>query len=84
MAFVVKLLVIFFGSGFVTLFAFWIARQTSEVPKLILGLYQNQNKKLKVNKETKISSGSGIYELSFQDKKITEVFSSNMGMKILN
>ena len=82
MAFFVKLTVIFFGSGFVTLLALWIAKEACEIPKLILGLYKNR--KLKVNKENKISSTTGIYEVFFQDLKTTKIFSSHKGMKILN
>ena len=71
-AFLIKLLTIFIGCGLFTLFAFWIAKQTSTIPGLIIA----SSKKLK-------NSRSGLYEVLFPDKSRLKLFSSDKGIEII-
>ena len=82
----VKLIVIFTGCGFGTLLAYWIARETSLIPKLIFESEQRFDKgRILLTKKEKVSSESGFYELFIpekQSKQNLKIFSSHKGMKI--
>jgi len=80
-ALLIKLTTIFFGSGIVILFAFWIASEISTIPKLIFSL--SKKKGLKIAKNTKISTRSGFYEVQVRDNDSIKIFSSPKGMKVL-
>lgn len=81
MAFLVKLLVIYIGSGLVSLLAFWIAKEVSLIPQLILQL--EKEKKLKIKNQNKISSETALYKVIFNSNKSVKLFSSHKGMKTL-
>ena len=82
MAFLIKLTVIFFGSGLMTLFAFWVGKEVSTIPKLILSSNKNKKEKLSIVKERKISSTSGVYEILLTGEPI-KIFSSHKGMRVV-
>ena len=82
MAFLIKVLVIFIGSGLVTLFAFWLAKEISTIPQLILNFIGRE--KLKLAKEIKMSSKSGVYEILSPVGQKFKLFSSHKGMKLIN
>ena len=90
-AFLIKLTTIFLGSGLVSLFAFWIAKQASLIPKLILDY--EEEKKITIAKHIKVSSRSSLYEVMVPQeisdrhshiKQTIRVFSSHRGMEIIN
>lgn len=85
-AFLIKLLTIFIGCGLFTLFAFWIAKQISTIPGLIIASSNKfkNSEKIKISKDTKISSQSGLYEVLFPNKSRLKLFSSDKGIKIIN
>ena len=78
-----KLLTIFFGSGVVTLFAYWLAKEVSIIPKLISESDKQMQSNLKVSvlNLEKISSHSGIYEISLPGHEPIKLFSSHKVMK---
>ena len=83
----VKLAVIFIGGGFVALLAYWIAKEVSLIPRLIIESEQKYDgKKILLSNKQKISSESGIYEIFVpekKDKQNIKIFSSHKGIKIL-
>lgn len=81
-ALLIKLTTIFFGSGIVILFAFWIVSETSTIPKLIFSL--SKKKDLKIAKNTKISTKSGFYEVQVSNNDSIKIFSTSKGIKVLN
>jgi hypothetical protein len=81
-ALLIKLTVIFLGSGIVTLLGYWITCETSTIPKLILCL--SKKKDLKIVKNTKISTKSSFYEVQVSDNDSIKLFSTSKGIKVLN
>ncbi len=84
-SFVIKLIIIFFGGGFLSLFATWVANQTSSIPRLIFNFENNNSKigRLKLVRFKNINPESACYEVSLPDGKMVNVFSSHGGMKII-
>lgn len=82
----IKLTTIFIGSGLIALFAFWVGKQTSTIPKLIFDLEQKKTKNQKINlkKNQKISTQSGLYEVLFPSGESLKLFSSHKGMKLMD
>lgn len=80
-ALLIKLTIIFLGSGILSLFAFWILRETSTIPKLIFNSTKDKN--LKITKNTKVSTKSALYEIQVSGNKPIKIFSSHKGMKLL-
>ena len=85
-AFLTKLTTIFIGSGLVTYFAFLIAKEIINLPRLIIEQETNKNLKEKVslNKTSKISLQSGFYEVLYPNSSPIKLFSSHKGMKLLS
>ena len=84
--FVIKLSIIFLGGGIVTLFATWVASQTSSIPGLILNFENNRSskiRKLRLVKYKNINPESGFYEVSLPGGNMLNIFSSSKGMKIV-
>ena len=82
MTFLIKLITIFLGSGFMSLFAFWLAKEISSLPGLILDC--EKNKELKIKKKTKVSSLSGFYEIFLPEGEKIKLLSTHKGMKVIN
>ncbi|MBI3591524.1 MAG: hypothetical protein HY094_09150 [Candidatus Melainabacteria bacterium] len=84
-AFLVKLTIIFLGSGLVLLLALWVSYESSAIARSVLKLeFGNiQEDKLKVLKHEKVSAQSGVYEVLVPGKDIVKLFSSHKGMKIV-
>ncbi len=87
LALLLKLFVIFTGGGIVTLLAYWIAREISQIPKLIFESGQKFDKgRVLLTRKEKVSSESGMYEIFIpekQSKQNIKIFSSHKGMRIL-
>lgn len=86
-AFLIKLTTIFVGSGIVSLLAFFIGKETSLIPKLIL-MFELDKKALKgeclrIQNHKKVDSESGLYEILLPDKKLIKIFSSHKSMKVV-
>ena len=81
----IKLIIIFFGSGFLTLFAVWIAKEVSVLVKdfMILKSEELVNERLTIIKKQKINSESDIYQISIGREKTMQVYSSNKNIKVL-
>lgn len=80
-----KLATIFVGSGLIFLFAFYIAKEVSMIPRLIITSdLREKKKKIKLGKIEKLSPDSGIYEVLLPDSKVVKLLSSNKGMTILS
>lgn len=83
-----KLATIFIGSGLFFLLAFYIAREVSTIPRLIIASNSKEKSlekwKIKLGKIEKLSPDSGIYEVLLPDSKVVKLLSSNKGMKILS
>ncbi|MBI2995809.1 MAG: hypothetical protein HYY52_03790 [Candidatus Melainabacteria bacterium] len=77
-SFLIKLTTIFLGSGLASLVAFYIAKEAKALPILVLNCLKERN----LIKSTKLSSQSGLYEISLQEK--IKLFSSHKEMKIIN
>ena len=84
-AHLVKLIVIFLGSGLGTLLAFWVGKEASTIPKLIYSYEQkqNSNKEISLAQYEKVSSKSGLYEVLVPSGKTIKLFSSHRGMKVV-
>lgn len=85
----VKLSVIFCGGGLAALFATWVAREASTIPKLVIERSKDnlKNKNVELIKCSKVSSHSGFYEISLlnsKEKEKIQIFSFHKGMKRLN
>lgn len=80
-----KLLTIFFGSGLVTLFAYWFAKEVSVIPKLILDFDKKtaSDYKISVSSFEKISASTGLYEISLPGQEKVKLFLSHKGIKRL-
>lgn len=84
-SFVLKHLVIFIGSGIVTLFAYWLLKEVSTVSKV---LFQFISKKLvegelKVTKRRKVSSLAGLYEVALTEGKKIKLFSTHKTIRVI-
>lgn len=86
LALLIKLTVIFLGGGLVSLFVVWIGEEISKVANLIIHseIAKEQEKKLRLSNCEKVSSLSGLYEISIQGDKALKLFSSHIGMRIFN
>lgn len=84
-SFLVKHFVIFIGSGIITLFAFWILREVSKVSRLFYSFISKNLKedKLRLTKRQKISTLSGLYELTLTNNKKIKLFSSHKAIRII-
>jgi len=86
-AFLLKLTTIFIGSCLISLFALFIAREMSLIPRLILMFELDKKafkeKSLVVQGHKKLDSESSIYEILLPSKKLIKVFSSHKGMKVV-
>lgn len=84
-AFLIKLTIIFLGSGIATLFAYFILKETSKIPKLICEyeIKENKKEKVKIIKQEKISSQSAFYEIFLPTRKSLKLFSSHKGIRII-
>lgn len=86
-ALMIKLIVIFTGCGFGSLFAYWVLREVTLIPKLIFDSEQRFDEgRVLIIKKEKVSSESGLYEIFIPEKKNKQnlkLFSSHKGMKIL-
>lgn len=82
----IKLTVIFLGGGLVSLFAVWIGEEISKVANLIINseIAKEKEKKLSLSNREKVSSLSGLYEISIQGNKALKLFSSHKGMRMFN
>ena len=80
-----KLIIVFLGSGFTSLFAYWLAREVSTIPGLIFEYDKKKalEHKILISNNEKISSQSGIYEVSLPNQEAIKLFSSQKGMKKL-
>ena len=81
----IKLTTIFFGGGFVTLLAVWVAQEMSTLARsvLISRNIKNDKDKIMLSNYEKISSHSGLYDIFVSDNKPIELFSSHKGMKLI-
>ena len=81
----IKLTVIFLGSGFATLLAVWAATESKNITKLVLCLNSSNDQKpvsrLVVKKQEKISAESSTYEITIPGGQKVKLFSSHKGMK---
>lgn len=75
--FLIKLLVVFIGSTIATLVAFFIGKEMSKIPSLLI-----LNKSVKKD-NLKSESSSGYYEILYNDTKSIKVFSSPRGIKVV-
>ena len=80
-----KLLTIFIGSGLSTLFAYWLAKEVSQIPKLILDCDKKtaSDYKVSVTGFEKISASTGLYEISLPGQEKIKLFSSHKEIKRL-
>ena len=81
----VKLTIIFLGSGLALLLALWVSYETSAIARLILQLeFGNaQRNKLKVIRHEKVSAQSGVYEVLVSGDETVKLFSSHKEMKLV-
>ena len=78
-AFLIKLSIVFAGSTTATLIAFFIGKEMSKIPSLLM-----INKVPLLKKHgSKSASSSGFYEILYNDKKSVKVFSSPRGIKLV-
>ncbi len=82
---VLKLIVIFIGSGIASLVAYWIVQQTIIITKLIM--LENKKtineKHLVVIKTKQVTEDVGFYEAVLPSGRSIKIFSSNSGMRII-
>ena len=82
----IKLTTIFIGSGCTTLFAYWVFKETSTIPKLIFDAEikkKNHAREMSILNHEKVSSRSGMYEIMLSNEQRLKLFSSHKGMKII-
>lgn len=81
----IKLFTIFIGSGLSSLFAYWLAKEVSAIPKLILDFDKKTalDYKISVSNFERISASTGLYEISLPEQEKIKLFSSHKGIKRL-
>lgn len=77
-----KTTIIFLGGGLVSLFAFWIARESSAIGKLLYVTLNSDSDSLKISKKKKTILKSALYEILISSGKTLKLFSSQKGIKI--
>lgn len=84
LALFVKLLIIFFGSGLISLIAFIVAKEASTIPRLILmkANATSEKENLKLDKIKNFKEMSAFYELTYNSSKKIKLFSSPTGIKV--
>ena len=84
-AFLIKLTIIFFGGGLISLLAYWVLKEARTIPKLILDseIGSMEEGKLYLAKREKISAKSGVYEVLFSGERKIKLFSSHKGIKLM-
>ena len=84
-SFTIKLLTIFLGSGFVSLLAYYVAREIIEVPKLILEheKYTKSLREISISSRKRINNNSASYEIVTKENNVLKILSSNQGMKLI-
>ena len=82
---VIKLTIIFVGSGISCLIAFWVTNEAKSLAKLIMCPNTSPNKDIEmvIVKSQNINSNIGFYEAKLNDGKTIKIFSSDSGMKII-
>lgn len=79
LAFLIKLSIVFIGSTIATFIAFFMGKEMSKIPSLLIA-----NKAPSYKKDyPKSTSSSGFYEIHYNDKKSIKVFSSPRGIKLV-
>lgn len=83
--FLIKLITIFFGCGFMSLIAMWVIGETSLLVRILLkNKVDNDKRDISVIKRIeKISAMSGMYEIALSEGKTINLFSSHKGMKLV-
>jgi hypothetical protein len=81
LSFLLKLIIIFLGGGLVSLFAFWVAKESNFASRLLYGILSG-TPDIKILKKKKIILKSAIYELLMPAGEKLKLFSSRKGIKI--
>ena len=80
-AFLLKLMIIFLGGGLVSLFAFWVAKESNIAARLLYGTLTGIPD-IKIVKKKKVILKSALYELLMPAGEKLKLFSSQKGIRI--
>ncbi len=84
LALLIKLTIIFIGSGLSCLIAFWVINEMRNLAKLIVFSESKPkfDKELLIVKSKNLGSNVGFYEARLSSGKSIKIFSSDNGMRI--
>jgi hypothetical protein len=82
----IKLTVIFLGSGIITLLACWIVNETKSIAKLIMLSRKktiNDSELVIIKTKQVVADNIGFYEAVLPSGKSIKIFSSDSGMRVI-
>ncbi len=81
----IKLIIIFFGGGSLTLLAIWIGGEVSLLVRdfMVHESKELANERLRITKKQKINSECSLYQISSSKGEVIKIYSSKKGMQVL-
>lgn len=82
----IKLAVIFIGSGLATLLAYWIVNESRVIAKLLMMSGKknlDDSEKIIIKTKQIVADNIGFYEAVLPSGKLIKIFSSDSGMRVI-